>query len=324
MSKADNMLSILWLLKTGKRMTAKKIAEALEINIRTVYRHIDSLCASGVPIIADSGHNGGYSLLRTFTEAPLFFDNDEQKALVHASIFALEAGYPYGEHLNRAINKLKRYTNPEQLDEINRHEIGFDVIHPPSDGSLEASLQQLEQSVASSSTVSIAYFKGNTTPSTQRQIDPYGLVFWKSKWYIVAFCHLRQDIRSFRVDRIQDISATEDRFERPAAFSARQYFLDTLLPDANDTKNLISVRIQGKEGAIRDLSDHWLFGHLIVDRSDTEIHFMAEEHYLLHYTPYILLGYGTSIRVSEPVALQQRMLQVTSKMMEYYQSVYTS
>jgi biotin operon repressor len=61
MSKADNMQSILWLFKTGMRMTAKQLAETLEINIRTVYRHIDALCASGVPIIEESGHNGGYS-----------------------------------------------------------------------------------------------------------------------------------------------------------------------------------------------------------------------------------------------------------------------
>lgn len=66
MSKADNMLSILWMLKEQKRVTAKQIADALEIHIRTVYRYIDALCASGVPIIADSGHNGGYSLLHDF------------------------------------------------------------------------------------------------------------------------------------------------------------------------------------------------------------------------------------------------------------------
>lgn len=318
MSKADNMLSILWLLKTGKRMTAKQLAEALEINIRTVYRHIDSLCTSGVPIIADSGHNGGYSLLHAFNESPLLFNGDEQKALVHAAIFAQEAGYPFGEHLDHAISKLKRYTNPEQLDKINRHEVGLDVIHPPSDGSIAAALQQLEQSAADGHTVSIAYFKGTTDTSTLREIDPYGLVFWKSKWYIVAFCHLRQEIRSFRVDRIEAISLADARFTRPEGFSARQFFMETLLPDANDTENLITVRIRGHEGAIRELCAHWLFGHLITSRSDTEIQFMADEHYLMKYTPYILLGYGKSIQVIEPASLQEQMIRVTSDLLAFY------
>lgn len=322
MSKADNMLSILWLLKNGTRMTAKQLAEELEINIRTVYRHIDSLCASGVPIIADSGHNGGYSLLHSFRDAPLFFDSDEQKSLVHAATFAQEAGYPFGEHLDRAINKMKRYTNPEQLDAINRHELGIDVIHPPSDGSLDLTLQQLEQSVARYHTQSITYDKKRDEPSTTRLIDPYGLVFWKSKWYIVAYCHLRQEIRSFRVDRIQELSATESRFERPENFSARQFFLDTLLPGGNDTEKLITVIIQGNEGAIRDLSDHWLFGHLLVNRMDKEIHFLVEERYLMVYAPYILLGYGRAIQIMEPAALRERMIHVTSQLLDYYQSIY--
>ncbi len=59
MSKSTNMLSILWLLRSGRRMTAQQLANELEIHIRTVYRCIDSLCVSGVPIIADSGPNGG-------------------------------------------------------------------------------------------------------------------------------------------------------------------------------------------------------------------------------------------------------------------------
>ncbi|MBM7567895.1 putative DNA-binding transcriptional regulator YafY [Paenibacillus sacheonensis] len=93
MTKSDNMLSILWMLRSGKRMTAKQLAEELEIHVRAVYRCIDSLCASEVPILADSGPNGGYSILSRFTDSPLFFDIEEQKALIHASIFAKEAGH---------------------------------------------------------------------------------------------------------------------------------------------------------------------------------------------------------------------------------------
>lgn len=108
MSKADNMLAILSLLRSRKRMTAKQLAEELEIHIRSVYRNIDALCASGVPIVAETGRSGGYRLPDRYAEAPLFFDLDEQKALVHAAAFAREAGYPFGDALGRAVSKLKR------------------------------------------------------------------------------------------------------------------------------------------------------------------------------------------------------------------------
>ena len=95
MPKMDNVLAILWMLSTGKKITAQQISDKLELNIRTVYRYMDTLSTSGVPIISDTGHNGGYTLLNHFIEAPLFFDAEEQASLLHASIFAEEAGY-YG------------------------------------------------------------------------------------------------------------------------------------------------------------------------------------------------------------------------------------
>lgn len=72
MPKIDNMLAILWMLRSGEKITAKQISEKLEMNIRSVYRYIDTLSISGVPIISDAGHNGGYTLLNNFIEAPLF------------------------------------------------------------------------------------------------------------------------------------------------------------------------------------------------------------------------------------------------------------
>ncbi len=320
MSKADNMLSILWLLKTGKRMTAKQLAEALEINVRTVYRYIDALCASGVPILSDSGHNGGYSLPESFTEVPLFFDLDEQKPLIHAAMFAREAGYPFGDSLNRAIAKLKMYANEEQLDNINRHVIGFDVIIPPSDASLESLLKELETSVADSRTLFIEYQKAYGTSAQPRRIDPYGLIYWKSRWYVVAFCHLRREIRSFRADRIRSLSRTDSVFQRPPGFSARQFFLGSILPDTDNADQPVSVRIQGKEQAINDLCGHWLFGHALTERCGNEARFRFDEQAIRTYVPYFLLTYGKSIRVLEPSLLQEKLAAVASELLDYYRT----
>ncbi|ETI68482.1 helix-turn-helix transcriptional regulator [Neobacillus vireti] len=289
MTKAVNMLSILWLLNTGKRMTAQQLAEELEINIRTVYRYIDALCASGVPIISDAGHNGGYSLLHEFTKAPLFFDVDEQKALIHAASFALEAGYPFSEFLNRAITKLKKYTNPEQLDYINRHEIGFDVIQPPANLELES-------------------------------LDPYGLIYWKGNWYVIAFCHLRLEIRSFRVNRIVSLSRTGIEFDRPADFSARSFFLNGLLPDLDQPEQLISIQIEGNNHALDDLCQHWLFGHALIRRSENHAHFMIDEQSIDTYVPYYLLPYGRAIKILEPLFLKEKMVMVTSELVKHYQN----
>ncbi|MCY1691490.1 HTH domain-containing protein [Exiguobacterium sp. SL14] len=87
MAKSDHLLAILWMLQSGKKVTAQYISEQLEMNIRTVYRYIDTLSASGVPIVAEAGHHGGYTLLPQFIGAPLFFDAEEQTVFIPSSLF---------------------------------------------------------------------------------------------------------------------------------------------------------------------------------------------------------------------------------------------
>lgn len=323
MSKADNMLSILWLLKSGKRMTAQQLADELEIHTRTVYRCIDSLCASGVPIIAESGHNGGYRIMEHFTDAPLLFDMDEQKALIHASTFAREAGYPFTEELNRAIDKLKHYSNEEQLNRMTRHADGLEVIHSPVDLKQQPFLQRLEEASVKGQSLEMVYRKGaDTTPST-RQIDPYGIVYWKGSWYIVGFCHLREEKRSFRVDRIVELNLCERYFERPAEFSAKDFLMNQLLPGALDVDSLLRVVIQGQEQALNDLCKHWLFGHALIERTVRQAEFKLGIASLLTYVPYFLLPYGKSIEIKEPDLLTRKMAEVSFDLAEYYQSMYT-
>ncbi len=227
MAKNDNMLAILWMLNSGAKITAKQIAEKLEINIRTVYRYIDSLCASGVPILSDAGQNGGYRLLNNFIQAPLFFDVEEQKALLHAAVFAKEAGYPFSESLSNATQKLKMYSNREQESILNRHLAGFEVINRNIAPSVKTTLEELERAVANEYSVEIEYRTSHEEQPRSRVIDPYGILYWNNKWYTVGFCHLRNQIRSFRAERILQIKRTQMIFKRPETFSVRKFFAES-------------------------------------------------------------------------------------------------
>ncbi|WP_421617263.1 helix-turn-helix transcriptional regulator [Brevibacillus sp. TJ4] len=318
MSKTDNMLSILWLLKSGRRMTARQLADELEIHIRTVYRCIDSLCASGVPIIAEPGHHGGYRIMEHFAKAPLLFSMEEQKALIHASIFARDSGYPFTDALNRAVGKLKRYTNEEQLAWMERHAEGFSVIHPPSNAALQMRLQLLAEATAQEQTVELEYVKDRGIEPTIRRLDPYGIVHWKGSWYTVGYCHVRQQYRSFRVDRIVRVEHTEQSFQRPDSFSPRDFLLQNLLPGSLDAESLLTVRIQGSEQALDELCKHWLFAHALLERTGGQAMFRLGEDSLRTYVPYFLLPYGKAIVIAEPDILLDKMIEVTSGMAAHY------
>jgi len=319
MPKIDNMLAILWMLRSGEKITAKQISEKLEMNIRTVYRYIDTISTSGVPIISEPGHNGGYTLLNNFIEAPLFFDFEEQTALFHAAVFAEEAGYYGGEALNRAISKLSKYSNQEQETKINQHLASLEVISRLSSLSMEPFLKELEQAVADGYSVKILYHKSGEKQLNYRLVDPYRIIYWNNKWYVIGFCHLRNDIRSFRVDRIESLMLTENKFNRPENFSARDFFMKNLLPTIEDKEGITSLVINGNESTLNDVCQHWFLGHYLHERNSNQAVFLLEKDIVHTYIPYLLLPYGKSIQIIEPMSLKKRLVEVLSELIQFHQ-----
>nr|WP_154892747.1 YafY family protein [Paenibacillus xylanexedens] len=320
MPKIDNMLAILWMLRSGEKMTAKQISEKLEMNIRTVYRYIDTISTSGVPIISEPGHNGGYTLMNNFIEAPLFFDFEEQTSLLHAAVFAEEAGYYGGEALNRAISKLSKYSNQEQETKINQHLTSLEVISRLSSLSMQPFLKELEQAVADGYAVKILHYKSGGKQIKDRLVDPYRLIYWNNKWYVIGFCHLRSDIRSFRVDRIEDLMLTENKFHRPEHFSAHAFFMKNLLPTIEDKEEIISLVIHGDKSVLADICQHWFLGHYLQERTSNQAVFHFEKELIHTHVPYFLLSYGKSIRIVEPVSLKKKMIEVLSELIHFHQN----
>lgn len=317
MAKADYMLSILWMLKQRKR-TAAELADELELSVRSIYRYIDALCASGVPVEADAGPGGGFWLPEHFSTAPLFFNDGERRALVQASAFARGSGYPYVDALDGAIAKLKRYSNEAQLSQMERHESGLAILHSPGEHP-SLLLEELEVCTAESLSLQMEYRKGNGTSVSSRCIDPYGLVMWKGQWYLSGFCHLRQDIRNFRVDRITGLQRTGAAFLRPDGFSARDFLLQRLLPAATEQDSeLTAVVIEAAEATLNDLCSHWLFGHTLERRSTGSARFLLNQAALHSFAPYFLLPYGKSLAIVEPASLKHKLSRVAADLAEHY------
>ena len=321
MAKSDGMLAIVWLLRSRERMTAQELAENLEISVRSVYRYVDALCASGVPIIAEAGHAGGYRLLPEYRGSPLFFSAEERTALAHSALFAQRAGYPFTDAMTGALRKIQYHSTQEQMEDLALHTVGLDVM-PTADHSAYAGvIASLERAVAYGQTVKIVYRRAKEDHEVSREIDPYGLIHWRERWYAVAYCHLRQDVRTFRIDRILDFAVTDVRFERPRDFSVGAFFTSRQIAVTADTDVLTHVLLAGDDDALDDLGRHWLLGSRLVEKSQKEVSFLVEERVLVSYVPHLLLAYGRAVFIRAPDLLKRRMIELTTELSAYYQGL---
>lgn len=322
MAKADNLLAILWLLRSRRRVTAAQIAESLEISLRTAYRYIDALSASGVPVIAEAGPEGGYWLPDHFRTVPLFFEQKELVALFQAGLFAARAGYPYSEAMGAALSKVRQNLTPAQAAELERHISGLTVVASLRGGSVEPWLPDLEQAVADGASVELLYWKADAEAPEQRTLDPYGLVYRAGLWYVTGLCHLRGALRDFRVDRIRGLARTGGTFQRPADFRTEaepqgdREWIQERLRQAPPTR----VRVTGNPWAIANLCEHWYLRHCLLERSGREALFGVDPTGLEH-TAHHLASLGAALRVLEPEALRLKVADLLHRWLQHHQHV---
>jgi predicted DNA-binding transcriptional regulator YafY len=320
MAKWDNMLSMLWMLRSGRKLTAAQIADSLEISVRTVYRYIDALCASGVPVVAESGHDGGIRILENFKETPLFFNAVELKALVDAFKFAQGAGYPYVQELEYALKKVENGLHEEQRHDLSRQQSSLDVVSSTRAPSVVPLLRDLEQATKDGRTVRMVYRKANAEQADEREVDPYGLAYDRNEWYVVAFCHRSQAMRTFRVERIEQLESTEARFDKPESFSASAFFCEQSNQRREADGPLTVIRIEGQPDMLNAVCNHWHLRHYLTERTDREARFLIDAPTMNKYLPTYLLTFGTAIRIHEPLELKRRIQEKAYGIAKHYEN----
>lgn len=228
MRRADRLFQIIQLLRGRRRaVTAKKIAEELEVSERTVYRDIRDLIASGTPIEGAAGV--GYSLRAGYDLPPLMFDADEIEALVLGARVVAAYG---DEKLARAaasvLSKVEAVL-PRKL-KAKIAENALFALHFEDERTNKEALFTVRAALASKEKLRVRYERADGEAS-ERVLRPLGAFFWGRTWTLSAWCELRNDFRNFRLDRMRDIAPTGERFTDEPGRTLRDY-LRAIGPDA--------------------------------------------------------------------------------------------
>ena len=310
-SPTTRLLTVLELLQSYKQMSGAEIARRLEVDRRTVRRYITMLQDMGIPIEAERGPYGAYELRRGHKLPPLMFTDAEAVALTLGLIAIREFHFPVDvAAVEGALAKTERVL-PEKLFLQARslqEAIAFNVSLPPAVfqndlvATLSSAVQQRRQ-------VHLRYQSWSGDES-ERTFDPYGIVFNQGFWYTAGYCHLRQDLRTFRLDRIVSLEPLDQPFERPENFDVLGHVLSSLAswPGTEQVEVLMHTTMERAQ----QVTAH-LMGTL--EQVEDGIIFRRAA-YQLEWVALFLVSLDFPIEVRQPAELRDKIRQMATKALQ--------
>lgn len=223
------VLTVLELLQTYHRLSSKEIAERLEVDRRTVRRYVTMLQDLGIPIDAERGRYGGYHLRPGYKLPPLMLTNDEALAVNLGLMVTRRTGLGIASAAaESALAKISRVLPTHLRDHSQAIEQTVAIELPESEVVMRGEVMSaLTEAALRTQRVKLNY-RSWRNDDTEREFDPYGLAYLQTRWYAVGYCHLRQDLRMFRVDRVLDVTILPQDFDRPPDFDTLTYATHSL------------------------------------------------------------------------------------------------
>lgn len=320
MNRTDRLLAIVLELQGKKRQRAQDLAATFEVSVRTIYRDVEALGAAGVPLVSTPGR--GYALMDGYFLPPLSFGADEaMMLLLGADVMARSFDTHYRAAAQAASRKILGVLPDRQQQEIAalRERIQFiagGTLRQESQQTQEqARLQLVRQAVIDCETLSFLYHTRHTadeTPTTQRrEADPYGLLFLTGAWYLSAYCHLRQDVRNFRLDRMDDLALTGKTFTRPVQLSLRRR--DLTAADSFEARLLFAPEV------VRWVRESPSFYAIAEEETPDGLLMTLRARHVSEVLPWIL-GWGSRVRVLEPASLRQRIAEEAAALLRQHEN----
>lgn len=313
MNRTDRLLAIILELQAKRWQRAEDLAATFGVSKRTIYRDVDALAESGVPVVASPGQ--GYSLAEGYFLPPLRFSADEAVILLLGGDYmARQFDAQYRAAAETAIRKIEAVLKEPLREDVDALRSRFRLV-TPSDGGDSAQqerLAQVRRAIIERRTLHFAYHarsgEREMGRQTERDADPYELLYYAPHWFVVGYCHLRQDMRHFRLDRMDRIRVTAKPFVRRQEATPRPE-----MPEGE----LITARVLFNPQISRWV--HEERSYYVVGEEDYADGLLVTLRYQ-HENDVLrwLLGWGAHARVLEPDSLRQRLLEEARRMAERY------
>jgi len=306
------------LLQVNRRVTTRGMAERLEVSERTIHRDMEALSAAGIPVYAERGSGGGWSLLEEFRTNLTGLSKSEIQSLFLTSPSRLLADLGLEKASDAALIKLLA-----SLPSSNRSDAEYarQRIHIDISGWNRAEesiplLPVIQEAVWEELKLRFTYRRG-FCEDVERLVDPLGLVAKGSVWYLVGA--IDEETRSYRVSRIASAEITDERFIRPEGFDLSDYWeksaaeFKAQLPRYYATLRvspdvLPRLYFAGRFARIEQVSEPEADGWLRVS-----IRFQMEEE-AVEYA----LSFGPRVEVVEPASLSEKVIRLAQSVIEFY------
>lgn len=311
MNRTDRMLAILLELQARGTLRAEDLAERLEVSRRSIYRDLQALSETGVPILAVPGR--GYSLMEGYFLPPLSFTSEEALALLLGADAVRQTLRIHGAAAGDASDKIMAILPEESRRRVAelRGLVRFIQPQRPGRRSELADVELLREAAIAGRSVEFDYVKrfAEAVPPERRVVDPHALSNISGAWYLVGHCHARGARRIFRVQRMERLTVLDATFRRPTDFTFAP-------PDRADERPVI----------IRLLIDH---EHVRWVRESPSFFQIAEEEHpeglvivlasrtvaeVLHW----IIGLGSHARVIDPPEVAEAVRIEVEKILERY------
>jgi predicted DNA-binding transcriptional regulator YafY len=305
----SRVLTVLELLQTHGQMTAQELATMLEVAPRTIRRYITTLQDIGIPVESELGRDGGYALRPGFKLPPLMFTDEEVLVLTLGLMRARQSGVDNANiAVASALAKVERVL-PFALRETLRALVESMQIEALPDVTVisAAVLSTLSTANRQCQQVKLSYQTRDRV--TERHFDSYAIICHQEQWYTVGYCHLRHELRTFRLDRIQDVQLLPAHFTPPANFDALEYMLSSFeaIPDQWNVDVLLNMSLDAVRSHIpRSLAT------LVDTPQGVRLRASIRD---LNDMALILIRLGCPIKVINPPELRDEFLSIAERIM---------
>lgn len=313
---ATRLITLIFLLQNHPNQKASELAEKLGVSLRTVHRYFEMLDEMGVPVYSERGPYGGFSLVRGYKMPPLVFTLEESVALVLGTGMVEEMwGELYRESARGALAKLENLLPEEQAREVAwaRNSLVATGMNRSDLKALTPTLEKLRRAVRERRSLDMNYQSNQIPHPSQRRLDPYALVHRWGWWYVIGFCHLRREVRTFRVDRISEIILSEATFNILPDFDLQAHLKEEL-----QAQPQVKARLKVEADAAWLVQGNHSYWESVEEQADGSV-IVAFSAPGLEWAASTALAYGPAVEVLEPPELRQLVAEWLDVMKRKYQ-----